>query len=444
MLYTKRMTNDILIRDALIGRDEKVTRQFFFRNCRPLLYKLIGELFSTNVDYDELVNELYLYLMEDDARRLKSFNGESSIYRWMKTVARRFFIDIKSRGRVIENETREPLYERNDAMTDPSREEAQMDVAALLDQITNERYRLVLKRVVLEGMDYDDLSEITGLKKSNLYNIRKRAMAELERIARLSRTTDSALCAIMCEVYILHVFGIHKTLEELRILASSKRWLTEEGVEMMALGAIPEYYGLTVAKRAPADLEDIERAIARGYQVIVAVDGGELVGNPAEELAEDVLAGGIADHCVVILSVDREGDAVVVYDPAIGEIPLTVTREHFADAWADSDNYMVTIKQVKMQNETYTPHPVDLSDVELTPQLEQLREAIAENAHEVWAAGRIREGWTYGPERDDKLKKHPDLIPYSQLTEEEKEYDRETAMNTIKLVMKLGYRIEKI
>ena len=432
---------DILIRDALIQKDERITRQFFYQNCRPLLYKLIGEIFSTSVDYNELVSELYLYLMEDDARRMKSFGGESSIYQWMKTVARRFFLDIKSRGQVIENKSREPLYERNDEMTDPSRQEAQMDVAALLDQITNERYRLVLRRVVLEGMDYEDLSEITGLKKSNLYNIRKRAMDELERIARLSRTTDSALCAIMCEEYILHVFGIHKTLEELRILASSKRWLTEEGVEMMDLGAIPEYYGLTVAKRAPADLEDIERAIARGYQVIVAVDGGELIGNPAEELAEDVLAGGVTDHCVVVLSVDRE--SVVVFDPAIGVIPLTVTREHFSDSWADSDNYMVTIKQMNMQSETYTPHPVDLSDVELSPQLEQLREAIAENAHEVWAAGRIREGWTYGSERDDKLKKHPDLVPYSQLTEGEKEYDRETAMNTIKLVVKLGYKIEK-
>ena len=96
-----------------------------------------------------------------------------------------------------------------------------------------------------------------------------------------------------------------------------------------------------------------------------------------------------------------------------------------------------------MVKNTYIPHPVDLEDIELPPQLEQLREAIAENVHEVWAAGRIREGWTYGPERDDKLKRHPDLLPYSELTEGEKEYDRETAMNTIKLIVKLGYQIVK-
>ena len=96
-----------------------------------------------------------------------------------------------------------------------------------------------------------------------------------------------------------------------------------------------------------------------------------------------------------------------------------------------------------MDKKTYTPHPMDIGDVELTPQLESLREAIAENVHEVWAAGRIREGWTYGPERNDILKKHPDLIPYSELSDGEKSFDRETAMNTIKLVIKLGYEIVK-
>ena len=96
-----------------------------------------------------------------------------------------------------------------------------------------------------------------------------------------------------------------------------------------------------------------------------------------------------------------------------------------------------------MRKKTYTPKPIDLSDINLPQELDELREAIAENIHEVWSAGRIKEGWSYGPERDDKHKKHPDLIPYSQLPEGEKEYDRETAMNTIKLVIKLGYDLVK-
>lgn len=96
-----------------------------------------------------------------------------------------------------------------------------------------------------------------------------------------------------------------------------------------------------------------------------------------------------------------------------------------------------------MEKNTYTPCPVNVDDVVIPAELEELREAIAENIHEVWAAGRIKEGWTYGPERDDKLKKHPDLIPYAELTDGEKQYDRETAMNTIKLVIKLGYNLIK-
>ena len=96
-----------------------------------------------------------------------------------------------------------------------------------------------------------------------------------------------------------------------------------------------------------------------------------------------------------------------------------------------------------MRKKKYIPHPIDLSDIELPLELDGLREAIAENIHEVWSAGRMKEGWTYGPERDDKLKKHPDLSPYADLTEGEKQYDRETAMNTIKLVIKLGYDLVK-
>ena len=70
-------------------------------------------------------------------------------------------------------------------------------------------------------------------------------------------------------------------------------------------------------------------------------------------------------------------------------------------------------------------------------------EAVAENTHEVWSQSRLSEGWTYGPRRDDAKLKHPCLIPYADLPEVEKDYDRRTAMNAIKLIVKLGYRIEK-
>ena len=110
----------------------------------------------------------------------------------------------------------------------------------------------------------------------------------------------------------------------------------------------------------------------------------------------------------------------------------------FIKAWAESRNYLV---RVLRSIDDYEPHPLNLEDVPLTDDLQELQEAIAENAHEVWAAARKAEGWTFGPVRNDALKQHPDLIPYSALPDSEKEYDRLMAFNTIKLVKKLGWKI---
>lgn len=89
----------------------------------------------------------------------------------------------------------------------------------------------------------------------------------------------------------------------------------------------------------------------------------------------------------------------------------------------------------------YEPSPIGLDDVTLSPDLTELREAIAENAHEIWAKARTDQGWTYGPERNDQKKQTPDMVPYCNLPESEKLYDREMAMQTLKLVKKLGFEI---
>lgn len=92
---------------------------------------------------------------------------------------------------------------------------------------------------------------------------------------------------------------------------------------------------------------------------------------------------------------------------------------------------------------TYIPQPISTEDIELSKDILELSEQIAENVHEVWAASRMSEGWTYGQERNDELKQHPCLIPYDELPETEKDYDRNTAMQTLKLIQKLGYKITK-
>ena len=91
----------------------------------------------------------------------------------------------------------------------------------------------------------------------------------------------------------------------------------------------------------------------------------------------------------------------------------------------------------------YTPNPIDTSHVKLSDDLLELTELLSENAHDIWAQQRMAEGWTYGPERDDIARKHPDLVPYDDLTTSEQEYDRRTAMETLKAILSLGYRIKK-
>lgn len=92
----------------------------------------------------------------------------------------------------------------------------------------------------------------------------------------------------------------------------------------------------------------------------------------------------------------------------------------------------------------YTPKPIDTSAVSLPVELEPLVEQMAKNVHEVWAQKRIEEGWKYGEKRDDELRLHPCLVSYEQLPEIEKEYDRSTALETLKLIIKLGFTIEKL
>lgn len=92
--------------------------------------------------------------------------------------------------------------------------------------------------------------------------------------------------------------------------------------------------------------------------------------------------------------------------------------------------------------EQYVPNPIDTSDVQLPEELNPLLEAMAKNVHEVWALERINQGWKYGEKRDDATKRHPCLVAYEDLPEEERIFDRNTSVETLKLILKLGFKIE--
>lgn len=169
---------------GLIERDNCVTEQFFYVKCRPLLTAIMRLVFSYPVEYDEMVSELYDYIMENDCVKLRQFQFRSTIYQWMKVVATRFF--IHKRDSLIENTSKEPPYQRHDddLMVDTAQIVAQkIDVARMLAMMENQRYADVIRHLILHDEEPEKYAESIGVTVDNLYNIKRRAIASISRIA---------------------------------------------------------------------------------------------------------------------------------------------------------------------------------------------------------------------------------------------------------------------
>ena len=168
--------------DGLIARDNQVTEDFFFNKCRPLFCSIMKKVFDYEVDYDEFVNELYVYLMENDAIKLRNFEYRSSVYQWLKILAIRFF--IQKRERMIEDSSQETPYGERQQTTDIDKEmNAEKDMERLFNNMPNKRYVYVIRRLVLEDWEPDELAKDMNITTANLYNIKRRAMAQLTRTA---------------------------------------------------------------------------------------------------------------------------------------------------------------------------------------------------------------------------------------------------------------------
>ena len=177
------MTDQQIV-EALIARDELVTKQFFFRNCRPLFLAVIRYVFSYEVDYDEFVNEFYLYLMDNDAYRLRQFQGRSTIYQWMKVVAIRYF--IAKRNSLIDDESKDALLDsvaQTEAINNEKKVMAKIDMERLFALMPNRRYVYVIRRLVLQEAEPKVVAQELKTSVENLYNIKKRALAALTDIA---------------------------------------------------------------------------------------------------------------------------------------------------------------------------------------------------------------------------------------------------------------------
>ncbi len=175
---------DRQIIESLIARDERVTQLFFFGNCRPLFLSIIRHAFSYEVDYEEFVNEFYLHLMENDAYRLRQFQGRSTIYQWMKVIAIRYF--IAKRDRMIDNESKDALLDsvgQNETVDGEKKMTAKMDMEHLFSLMPNRRYVYVIRRLVMQEAEPKVVARELRTNVDNLYNIKKRAIAALKDIA---------------------------------------------------------------------------------------------------------------------------------------------------------------------------------------------------------------------------------------------------------------------
>ena len=259
--------------------------------------------------------------------------------------------------------------------------------------------------------------------------------------AMAASCSEGAYCCLECEKHIMKTFNVSYDEDHLMTDAIQNGWHKDNGTALHNIGRHLEKAGLIVTRSYYSTIQDIVNALEDNEKVIVAIDGGELLGDKVAEMKEDLIVGQIPDHTVVVLSVNAIDKTITIYDPNSVNSEDTYPIEIFEDAWNDSKNYLVTITNNSMK--PYNPKPIDLSDVVLTEDLNELREAIAENAHDVWAVERQAQGWTYGPHRDDSKKETPCMVPYSQLPDSEKKFDRDMAMNTLKLVRKLGYDLIK-
>ena len=175
------MTDQEIIQ-GLIARDNRVTKEFFFVKCRPLFCSIMQKVFDYEVDYDEFVNELYVYLMENNASKLRNFEYRSTVYQWLKVLAIRFFIN--KRGKMIDDTSQETPYDGYNQTVDIENDmTSEGDVERLFNNMPNKRYAHVIRCLILEEWEPEQLAYEMNITTANLYNIKRRAMAQLTRVA---------------------------------------------------------------------------------------------------------------------------------------------------------------------------------------------------------------------------------------------------------------------
>ncbi len=302
-------------------------------------------------------------------------------------------------------------------------------LAAYLDGNTSEGETQQVLQTLREDKELQEVLDIALQVEDD--SIQSSFTTDVIPMLQMAATGRENICAVLCEIYILHRRQLPYDEDWLLNTARRKDWLKPEGTPLYCLGNLLAYSGMYVSRKYNSTLDDIKYALQIDNDVVVGVDREKLY-------AEEIDMEDLTNHAVVVTHI---GDGTItIFDPYEAPYISNIPLANFLNAWKESHNYMIQILQ---SVDEYVPHPIDVDNIPLDGELEELQEAIAENAHDVWAEARMNDGWKYGKERDDRRKLHPDLVPYTALPDSEKEYDRIMAFKTIKLVKKLGFDIVK-
>ena len=305
-------------------------------------------------------------------------------------------------------------------------------LAAFLDGNTNAEDTMRVLNAAEQDMELQEIIRIASEVDEDMAITIKPTIIPMTAMA--AKKKETYLCDIECEEFVLHQFGIEVTHKSLLDTAYKNCWLKDKGMPLYNIGRLLEKNNLPVSRRYNSTIEEVVRLLSAGNQLIAVVDDTIL----CNTLSCD---GQHPNHAVAISSISVETDEIILFNPNTDEELTKYSLKLFLEAWRQSNNYLVVINTT--DKFIYEPSPIGLDDVELSEDLSELQEAIAENAHEIWAKNRRDQGWSYGSERNDQKKETPDMIPYCNLPESEKLYDREMAMQTLKLVKKLGFEIVK-
>ena len=313
----------------------------------------------------------------------------------------------------------------------------------LLDNFLNGKTSPEVTMMILEQMAFDpSLQEyVVTRERLNYEQELHNDYSCFLPIRQMAADDGNNLCDFQCERYLLRKHGIDFKDGQLAEEAKANYWLSSQGTPLYNVGKMMESHGLLVWRVYDADTDKLAGALDR-HDAIVVVNGNTLEGKGDDNPFSD----DNPNHAVIVLAIDKENGKATLYNPSTGNDEDTYGLDAFKEAWAESKNYLILAREKEYEHE-FIPQPIDVSGVTLSPDLMELIDTIAENAHNVWAEKKIREkpGIRYAPldengnEKDGNYNHY--LLPYAEMPVKDREPDIEMAVNTIKLLKRLGYRI---